>query len=68
MSRHLVRLERAGMVVRRKEGRTNAWRLTAQGEEAARSLRDVDDRPRCAYLLSEKESGRWTMSNEGTSR
>ena len=38
MSRHLVRLERAGMVQRRKEGRTNAWRLTAQGEEAARSL------------------------------
>jgi AcrR family transcriptional regulator len=39
MSRHLVRLERAGMVERRKEGRTNAWRLTARGEEAARSLR-----------------------------
>jgi AcrR family transcriptional regulator/DNA-binding MarR family transcriptional regulator len=40
MSRHLVRLERAGMVARRKQGRTNAWRLTAQGEEAARSLRN----------------------------
>jgi AcrR family transcriptional regulator len=47
MSRHLVRLERAGMVVRRKEGRTNAWCLTAQGEEAARSLRDLrSDAPR----------------------
>jgi AcrR family transcriptional regulator len=44
MSRHLVRLERAGMVERRKEGRTNAWRLTARGEEAARSLRS--DAPR----------------------
>jgi AcrR family transcriptional regulator len=40
MSRHLVRLERAGIVERRKEGRTNAWRLTAEGHEAARSLRD----------------------------
>jgi AcrR family transcriptional regulator/DNA-binding transcriptional ArsR family regulator len=47
MSRHLVRLERAGMVARRKEGRTNAWRLTAQGEEAARSLRELrTDAPR----------------------
>jgi DNA-binding transcriptional ArsR family regulator len=41
MSRHLVRLERAGIVQRRKEGRTNAWRLTAQGEEAARSLHEL---------------------------
>jgi AcrR family transcriptional regulator len=40
MSRHLVRLERAGIVERRKEGRTNAWRLTARGHEAARSLRE----------------------------
>ena len=39
MSRHLVRLERAGIVQRRKEGRTNAWRLTADGEEAAHALR-----------------------------
>jgi AcrR family transcriptional regulator/predicted transcriptional regulator len=38
MSRHLVRLERAGLVERRKEGRTNAWRLTARGEEAERAL------------------------------
>jgi AcrR family transcriptional regulator len=38
MSRHLVRLERAGLVKRRKEGRTNAWRLTARGEEAAQAL------------------------------
>jgi AcrR family transcriptional regulator len=41
MSRHLGRLERAGMVTRRKEGRTNAWVLTARGEEAARTLRDL---------------------------
>jgi AcrR family transcriptional regulator len=41
MSRHLGRLEREGMVSRRKEGRTNAWRLTARGEEAARTLRDL---------------------------
>ena len=39
MSRHLVRLERAGIVEHRKEGRTNAWRLTEQGQETARSLR-----------------------------
>jgi AcrR family transcriptional regulator len=38
MSRHLGRLERAGIVTRRKEGRSNAWRLTAEGEEAARSV------------------------------
>jgi AcrR family transcriptional regulator/DNA-binding MarR family transcriptional regulator len=41
MSRHLGRLERAGMVNRRKEGRANAWALTARGEEAARTLRDL---------------------------
>jgi AcrR family transcriptional regulator len=41
ISRHLGRLEKAGMVARRKEGRTNAWCLTARGEEAARSLRDL---------------------------
>jgi AcrR family transcriptional regulator/predicted transcriptional regulator len=41
MSRHLWRLEKAGMVNRRKEGRTNAWVLTARGEEAARALRDL---------------------------
>jgi AcrR family transcriptional regulator len=47
MSRHLSRLERAGMVSRRKEGRTNAWVLTARGEEAARTLRDLRvDAPR----------------------
>jgi DNA-binding MarR family transcriptional regulator len=47
MSRHLGRLERAGMVSRRKEGRTNAWVLTARGEEAARTLRDLRaDAPR----------------------
>jgi AcrR family transcriptional regulator len=47
ISRHLSRLERAGMVSRRKEGRTNAWRLTARGEEAARTLRDLRaDAPR----------------------
>jgi DNA-binding MarR family transcriptional regulator len=41
MSRHLARLERAGMVSHRKDGRTNAWRLTARGEEAARMLGDL---------------------------
>jgi DNA-binding MarR family transcriptional regulator len=41
ISRHLGRLERAGMVSRRREGRANAWSLTARGEEAARSLRDL---------------------------
>jgi AcrR family transcriptional regulator len=46
MSRHLVRLERAGLVERRKEGRTNAWRLTGRGEEAARSLGDLRSNPR----------------------
>jgi AcrR family transcriptional regulator len=57
MSRHLVRLERAGMVVRRKEGRTNAWRLTGCGEEAARTLRDLRaDAPR---LVTEA----WTPGN-----
>ena len=38
MSRHLVRLERAGLVERRKEGRTNAWRLTGRGVEVAQAL------------------------------
>jgi AcrR family transcriptional regulator/DNA-binding transcriptional ArsR family regulator len=40
MSRHLARLERAGVVGRRKDGRTNAWRLTALGREAARAFGD----------------------------
>ena len=52
MSRHLVRLEKAGMVTRRKEGRTNAWTLTARGEEAARSLRDLQtEAPRLTNAL-----------------
>jgi AcrR family transcriptional regulator len=59
MSRHLGRLERAGMVARRKEGRTNAWRLTARGEEAARTLRDLRaDAPRLtnsAWSLTERK-------------
>jgi AcrR family transcriptional regulator len=47
MSRHLGRLERAGMVVRRKDGRANAWRLTARGKEAAQVLCDLPaDTPR----------------------
>jgi AcrR family transcriptional regulator len=41
MSRHLARLRRAGIVQCRKEGRTNAWRLTARGEDAVRSVRDL---------------------------
>jgi AcrR family transcriptional regulator len=41
MSRHLARLQREGVVQRRKEGRTNAWRLTARGQEAVRSVRSA---------------------------
>jgi AcrR family transcriptional regulator len=41
MSRHLARLRREGVVQRRKEGRTNAWRLTARGQDAVRSLHDL---------------------------
>jgi AcrR family transcriptional regulator len=43
ISRHLVRLERAGIVRRRKEGRTNAWTLTALGQEAAGAVLDPSD-------------------------
>ncbi len=43
ISRHLVRLERAGIVRRRKEGRTNAWTLTVLGQEAAGAVHDVCD-------------------------
>jgi AcrR family transcriptional regulator/DNA-binding MarR family transcriptional regulator len=41
VSRHLARLQREGVVQCHKRGRTNAWRLTARGKEAARSLRDA---------------------------
>jgi AcrR family transcriptional regulator len=41
MSRHLARLQRAGIVQCRKEGRTNAWRLTLRGRDAVRSVRDA---------------------------
>jgi AcrR family transcriptional regulator len=41
MSRHLARLRRAGIVQCRKDGRNNAWRLTARGEEAVRSVSDA---------------------------
>ena len=58
MSRHLVRLEAAGMVSRRKEGRTNAWRLTARGEEAARALRDRASDP--PSLIA----GRWSAHRD----
>lgn len=58
MSRHLVRLERAGIVRRRKEGRTNAWRLTGLGEEAARSLREVRSD------ASRLTSGAWPSVND----
>jgi AcrR family transcriptional regulator len=57
MSRHLGRLERAGMVERRKEGRANAWRLTARGEEAARALRDL------RADASRSASGTWTATS-----
>ena len=58
MSRHLVRLERAGMVSRRKEGRTNAWRLTAQGEEAVRSLREL------SHTAPRPVLGAWASADE----
>jgi AcrR family transcriptional regulator len=63
MSRHLGRLESAGIVVRRKEGRSNAWRLTVRGAEAARLLHDLKSQRRdgyagCANELSKKESSR----------
>jgi AcrR family transcriptional regulator len=38
MTRHLQRLERAGLVEHRKEGRRNAWRLTALGRDAVASV------------------------------
>jgi AcrR family transcriptional regulator len=39
MSRHLRRLERAGIVSHRRHGRTNAWELTPLGREAADAVR-----------------------------
>jgi AcrR family transcriptional regulator len=39
ISRHLARLQRAGVVRHRKQGRTNAWQLTEQGADVARQLR-----------------------------
>jgi AcrR family transcriptional regulator len=44
MSRHLVRLERVGIVEHHKEGRANAWRLTAKGCETAAHLRSTSRR------------------------
>ena len=41
MSRHLGRLERAGVVVRRRLGRANAWALTPLGRDAARAAHDL---------------------------
>jgi AcrR family transcriptional regulator len=41
MSRHLARLRQAGIVQRRKHGRTNAWQLTARGEQAMQAVRDA---------------------------
>ena len=59
MSRHLARLERAGMVSHQREGRTNAWMLTARGEEAARTLGDLrGDGPRLtasAWAATDRE-------------
>jgi AcrR family transcriptional regulator len=53
MSRHLGRLERAGMVRHRREGRANAWRLTARGKEAVRALPALKaGAPRLADRLS----------------
>lgn len=45
MSRHLGRLERVGIVERHKEGRANAWRLTAKGHETAAHLRNTSRPP-----------------------
>ncbi len=39
MSRHLHRLERAGVLRCRREGRINVWQLTALGQEAADQVR-----------------------------
>jgi AcrR family transcriptional regulator len=39
ISRHLRRLEHAGLLRRRREGRTNAWQLTEHGRQATRDLR-----------------------------
>jgi AcrR family transcriptional regulator len=36
ISRHLARLQRAGVVERRRAGRANAWRLTERGREVGR--------------------------------
>lgn len=41
MSRHLARLRQAGVVRCHKQGRTNAWRLTARGRDAVQSIRDA---------------------------
>jgi AcrR family transcriptional regulator len=46
ISRHLVRLERAGVVARRRQGRVNAWRLTDRGREAAQTLRNANRQDR----------------------
>ena len=41
MSRHLARLREAGVVRCRRHGRSNAWQLTARGDDAVRSIRDA---------------------------
>jgi AcrR family transcriptional regulator len=41
MSRHLARLHQAGVVQCRKHGRTNAWQLTPQGQEALQTFNNA---------------------------
>jgi AcrR family transcriptional regulator len=40
MSRHLARLQQAGVVRCHKSGRTNAWQLTPHGREALQTVKD----------------------------
>ena len=39
ISRHLARLEREGVALRHRDGRSNAWRLTARGHALADQVR-----------------------------
>jgi AcrR family transcriptional regulator len=41
MSRHLARLQQAGVVRCHKSGRTNAWQLTPHGQEALQTIKNI---------------------------
>jgi AcrR family transcriptional regulator len=41
MSRHLARLQHAGVVRCHKQGRTNAWQLTPHGQEALQTVKNT---------------------------